>query len=231
MKYLFPVSCFPLIVGKDRCINPKLNASSSSGKCIFIHISVQNWSQSRKITVQLSNSLQRNKGARKEKKKSPNHLCPNGVMLDHVYANGPHADPLARLNRFHLSFLFPLPFSVAPSPTPHALNTEFNLHLQTAISFSTWQALTHIPVHPFTLWHGSSYKKTLERVQVDRRWTAFFKSLKLKKKKKNNKAWHKPLAQQKPSSTLSRLALAASVSFATEMTFINKSCRCVVMAT
>lgn len=230
MKYLFPVSCFPLIVGKDRCINPKLNASSLSGKCIFIHISVQNWSQSRKITVQLSNSLQRNKGARKEKKKSPNHLCPNGVMLDHVYANGPHADPLARLNRFHLSFLFPLPFSVAPSPTPHALNTEFNLHLQTAISFSTWQALTHIPVHPFTLWHGSSYKKTLERVQVDRRWTAFFKSLKLKKKTKQQSTTQTTGTAEAVVYPL-KISSGGVVSFATEMTFINKSCRCVVMAT
>ena len=35
--------------------------------------------------------------------------------------------------------------------TLHALNTEFNLHLQTAISFSTWQALTHTQVHPCAL--------------------------------------------------------------------------------
>ena len=173
---------------------------------------------------------------KKKKKKSHNHLCPNGVMLDHVYANGPHADPLARLNRFHLSFLFPLPFSVAPSPTPHALNTEFNLHLQTAISFSTWQALTHILIHPYTLWHGSSYNNHLKesRWREDGRLFPILFQLKKKQnktKKKRNKARHKPLAQQKLSSTLPRLALAASVSFATEMTFINKSCRCVVIAT
>lgn len=48
------------------------------------------------------------------------------------------------------------PSFLVPLLTLQALNSEFNLHLQTSVFFSTWQALTPTQGHPCTHCHDSS---------------------------------------------------------------------------
>lgn len=49
------------------------------------------------------------------------------------------------------------------------LNSGFNLHLQTSVSFSTWQALPHMQAHPCTPCHDSSNRIHFKKKGLRRR--------------------------------------------------------------
>lgn len=125
-------------------------------------------------------------------------------------------------HRFNSSQLHSYPFLLAPSLTLHALNTEFNPHLQTATSFSTWyapppQSPKHGALQPCVRQHDSSSHSHL--IESRRQNTDGY----LKLKKRNH--------SQSGSCRLSRPAVAGLASFANKITFINESCRCVAMET
>lgn len=112
------------------------------------------------------------------------------------------------------------PFLLIPLLTIHALNTEFDLHLQTATSLSTEYTIPAPTRHSSHAFADTIPDITSTRLNPGARTQSYLK-------RKNTKCRQ----SGKLPSRLSRPTVVGLASFANKITFSNESCRCVAMET